>query len=689
MMIAKWLASLKLAAIIFLGCFLLHPAYATSKGNDVLAKNIPGLVALAESYEQRQAWLQAASTYQEVLRLNPKFRYARRQLVFNLSQAGMPNLAKYYADQYASEFTEGEQYQLAHDDAALTIRFGEAQLDFDNKTSRFNTTDIALAENAEIAARFNDPPKTQFDRLIALVDRARMQDAAQLYRSLVEAKLLIPSYVKFSAATAYLCVEQPEMARDLILDGLKDSTSYDANTLMDEQISLMYAYSEAEQYHEAETLAKEILANQPRAIYKGMPGLEQANSNYLVAYTLNTRLQTTNDRLDMAEENLSVVRAQAPFNNDIRLAWAALQVAREHPRAALGEYSSMLIDHPSSVEAQVGRGGTLLTLNEFTQAKALSATPFLLEVAPGDKAVPNLVRKLEDYGRPFYQIQSTFGQGSVNNGADSFIDARLYSAPLAFNEHVRLFSQLLYANGETLDNNSASRSRLGVGFDYRSRDVDAAIEVDHSLNQPHSNGVILTLGWNISDAWQAGAAIDTNFIDLPAEALAQDISARQAQLNLNWSKNESRKIGGVLSSTRFSDSNVRNIATLTWMERWVSKPIFKFDTLLYLGTSSNSALDRAYFNPSRDRDMSLELTGEWLTWRRYLRSFKQRASVTLGQYWQNGFGSGQAAGIRYEHEWSLENDTLITYGIGRSFQPYDGAREFRKYIYLNLSGRIK
>lgn len=656
------------------------------------AKHIPMLVALAELEEERKAWLQAASVYQQVVKLNPEFRYAKRGLVFAASKAGMHSLAKQYADQYPSEFSEVEKYQLAHDSAAQTIQFGEAQLVYESKPVRFNTIDAALVENKKIADQFGDLPKTKFDRIVALKDRGYMQEAVQLYRTLVDANITIPSYAKVAAADAYLFLEQPETARDLYLQGLKDN-NIAGDELQDIKISLMYAYSEAQQYEEAETLADQLLASQPPMIYKGVASLEQPNANYSLAYVNKARLETSHERLDRAEDHLKIVRAQAPFNNDIRSAWGALEVARDHPRAALDEFSLMSIDHPNSVDATVGRGETLLSLNEFAQAKPL--LPPLLEANPENKAIHNYAEKLENYGRPFYKIETTFGQGAVVNGADSLVDVIIYSAPLAnllsdhSADHFRLLSHLAYARGETPDNVTASRSRLGVGLDYRARDINVEAEVNHTLNHPNSNGMVVQLGWNLSDAWLMQAAVDTNSINLPAVALAEDITAKEARLNVTWSKNESRKAGAGLSSMRFSDNNVRNLADIWWMERWISSPVFKFDTRLSLATSTNSEPDRRYFNPLRDEGVNLELKAEWLTWRNYRRSFIQRGIVDAGQYWQSGFGSGETAGLRYEHQWNFENEMEITYGVGRNFQPYDGVREYRKYVYLNLSGRIK
>jgi|GEM_PF-5698758 len=655
-------------------------------------KDVPMLVALAEIEEERKDWLQAASIYQQVVKLNPESRYARRGLVFTLSKAGMPALAKQHADRYPSEFTEAEKYQLAHDSAAETIRFGEAQTAYDHKPARFNTTDIALAQNKAVAAEFGDLNKTKFDRLVALKNRGDMHGVVQLYRTLVDANITTPPYVKFAAADAYLFLEQPKTARDLYLQGLKEYGVGDRDALQDTKISLMYAYSEAGQYQEAETLADEILAIQPPVIYKGIPSLEQGNPNYLLAYVNKVKSDTYHDRLDKAEDQLKIVRAQAPFNNNVWSSWALLQSVREHPRAALDEFSLMAIDNPDSFDATVGRGEALLSLNEFAQAKPL--LPPLLAANPENKEVFDYAEKLKNYDRPFYKIESTFGQGEVPNGADSVVDAIIYSAPLTnvlggySGDHFRLLSHLVYARGDTPDDVTVSRTRLGVGLDYRARDFSAEAEINHTLNNPHSNGIALRLDWAISDAWQMQAAVDTNTIDLPAEALAADITAKEVKLNLTWVKNESRKAGGDISSTRFSDSNVRRMADIWWMERWISTPVFKFDTRLSFATSTNSEPNRNYFNPERDREVDLELKAEWLNWRHYRRSFTQGAVVNVGNYWQQGFGSGATAGIRYEHQWTFENEMEITYGVGRNFQPYDGIREFRNFIYLNLSGRI-
>ncbi len=652
-------------------------------------QNLPMLVALGELYEARKEWLQAAEIFQKAVRSKPDFRYAQRELDFVLRQEGAPYLVKYYTGQSPAELDDDEKYQLALADAALTIRFGEAQLDYEYKRSRVNTINIALAENSELTKRFGDVPATKFDRIAALVDRNSMQEAVDLYVALVAANISTPPYVKFAAANAYLTLEQPEAARDLILQGLKESRDDDPTSLMNAQIALIDAYSEAGQYREAETLSEQILANQSQLSYKGMAGLEEINSNYIRAYEARAQLLVNDDRLDRAEAYLTALRAQIPFNREIRSAWASLQVARDHPRAASDELSLMLIDDPTLLDAAIGRGETLLSLNEFVEAEKI--LPALLEDNPDNKALQNYATKLNNYGQPYYKIENTFGHGETGSSADSLTDATVYSAPLVseLGDNIRLLSHFVHAEGDTTTNETAFRNRLGVGFDYRARDIDVQAEIDHTLDSTGANGLALTLDWDLSDAWHEQAIVDTNVINLPAEVLAENISAKEAALNTTWSLNESRKVGADISTMRFSDDNMRNLAGVWWQERWVSNPIFKIDTVLDLTTSSNSELNRTYFNPLRDVDLNAEVKAEWMTWHRYRRSLKQRFELASGQYSQRGFGSGGTAGMLYEHEWDLDNDLAISYGAGRDFQPYDGIRAYRNYIVLNLSGRIK
>jgi poly-beta-1,6 N-acetyl-D-glucosamine export porin PgaA len=624
--------------------------------------------------------------------LNPDLRYAKRKLAYTLKQAGIPYLAARYANQFSAEFGDQELYPFAHDHAAQTIGFGQAQLEFDNRPSRFNSIDVALTENDGLTARFGAADPTGFDRIVALKDRLAMQEAVALYRLLADAGIDTPAYVKFAAADAFLSLREPEMARDLYLRGLAQLGSSDTD-LLGVQISLIYAYNEAGQYSQAEALSDKLLAHQRRYLgevaNEGAPDFMQVNPDFLRAAEVSAMLKISNNRLAAAQADLTALRTDLPLNNDLRSVWIALQRAREHPRLSLDEYSMMHIDNPGLVDVALGRCAVLLSLNELASAQQCYADIVSDDAATA--AVQNFADSLRQYRLPWYRIESRIGRGAVRSGADSLSDALIYSAPLAglLNDRVRLFSHLILAEGETDSGAKPARNRLGMGLEYRSQDLEAQAELNRTLDSPNNDGLALTLTRHISDSWKWQALLDTNVVDLPAAALADGIRARELNLSVTWSQNEARSAGAEITQMRFSDGNTRVAPEVWWLERWVSNPVLKLDTVLALASSANSALNRPYFNPVRDEDLNLAFKAEWLNWQRYARSFKQTFELGIGRYWQRDFGGGPTAAAQYGHLWALDNDLAVSYGVGASFQPYDGKREYQRYVFLNLSGRIK
>lgn len=656
--------------------------------NKAVRSDVPLLVVLAELHEKRNNWLQAATAYQEILRVEPGFRYALRGRASALNAASLPLLAKRLVDDHPEAFSAEEAQRFTHDAAARAIGFGEAQLAVDESPSRFTATDLALQENSAVLQQFGPLSKTRFDRLVALHNRVKMHEVLELYESLRAANIVLPAYAKFMVADAYLFLQQPESARDLYLEGLKEvSTARPAETL-NWQISLMYAYGEAEQYEEANALADRLLGDTPKTTNKGTPGIEAASPDYARVQLLRASQYMYGDRLAEAEKRLAEMRAAAPHNFDVRSAWASLQNAREHPRAALEELAMLQIDEPQSAANDAARGETLLALNREAEARAVLLS--LQEAQPENRSVQKFAQRLAIHDMPILRVDSTVGHGQSAAGAESLLDASIYSAPLvtSLGDSYRVFSRLTRADGHA-DGESASRTKLGVGLDFREGDVTAEAELSRSLDAEHKTGAAVALGVDLSDHWSGRAALDTNLIDLPAAAMRAGVTAEAMKANLTWSLDESRKAGGELSRIKFSDGNVREAMRFWWLERWISDPVFKLDTVLGWASSTNSLGGRDYFNPTRDQDLSLDTKGEWLTWRRYQRSFKQRMAVSVGQYWQEGFGRGTAAALYYEHEWSWDDMKGLRYGLGHAFHPYDGVRDSRNYAYFGFYGRFK
>jgi biofilm PGA synthesis protein PgaA len=649
--------------------------------------DVPLLVAQAEMDERRQQWLQAAATYQQVLRFEPDFGYAIRGRVLALLNADMPFLARRLASRHPQLFSRDEQFHLENDAVAQTIRFGEAQSSVEHGGARYASTDAALTSNARVLAQFDDRSAAQFDRLVALRDRARMREAVQLYESLHAAGIAVPPYAKFAGADAYLSLHQPEQARALYVDGLKEVHT-DKGENFNVQASLMYAYQEAEQQDEAMKVADSLLAHTPKINYQGIRGIEEPNPQYGQAQLLKAILDMYNDHLSEAEKSMRALREKAPFNSNVRAAWASLLSARDHPHAALDELTMQQVDEPESIETAASRADLMLSLNRFSEARAESVR--LSAMQPESQGVQNLARKIDNYGSPSFSMDAVVGHGGGEASAESLYSAALYSAPLtsSLGDRYRVLSRLMRASGQTREGETELRTRLDAGFDYRYSGTTMEGMLTQMMNAA-GTGLALSANRDWSDNWRTRVAFDTNVIDLPAAAMRDGIRARSLTLGSTWSMSESRQISGALSRMEFSDGNDRNAIDLSWKERWYANVKYKLDTIMSYATSGNNLGGRDYFNPSRDRELSLSMKNEWLTWRRYQRSFKQRAIVTAGQYWQDGFATGTLADMHLEQEWSRDDVLGVQYGIGRSFHPYDGNRDYRSYFYLTVFGRIQ
>lgn len=651
-------------------------------------RDAPLIVALAEVHEKRKEWVAAAAAYQDVLRVEPNFRYALRGRVFALNSAGAFHLARKLAESRPEMFTAEERSRLAYDAGARTVLFGKAQLEADDTRGRFTTTDIALQQNADIAKQYGPSTRTSFDRIVALSNRVRMREAIELYESQLEQKTAIPAYVRVAAADAYLEQRQPERARDLYLAVLNDAENAKVPEAFDWKIALMYAYGEAEQHREAEELADRLLVSMPAYMNKGTVAVEAPNEEYSRATLMAALVRLYADRTELAEQRLAELRGLAPFNHDIRSAWGMLQLMREHPRASLEEYTLLQADYPESVEAGLGHAESLLTLNRLDDANAVFAP--LQANYPDRMAVQVLKRELDSHDAYHLQVDTVIGRGAENAGAESVFDAILYSPPLtkSLGTPYRAFVRLNRAEGDA-DEESVSRTRAGVGMDYRLNDVRAAVELNHAGGDADRNGLAanISVGW--SDQWRSYLEFDSNVNDLAAAAYRDGVTGRALTLGTTWAKNESRLFGGELAQTRFSDDNKRDAARLWWTERWISGPVFKLDTTAALSTSQNSQAGTNYFNPERDREATLTVAGEWLGWRRYEDAFRQRLSFTAGHYSQKSYSGGEVGDLRYEHEWRMDPTLFLLYGIGHSLHPYDGEREHRNYAYLSLYWRMK
>ena len=642
--------------------------------------------------QNRGHWLGAAHLWHQISEQYPEADDAFKFRVLALSKGGAPYLAVQLAAIKPDLFTQDERYALAHLAAATSLKFGSAQITGISGPQRYSTTDQAIEQETRIANEFGARNPTRFDQLLGLRERERMSDVVTLFETLTSEQITMPAYVRIAAGEAYLSLHQPERARDLLVPALAEDDP--GTELLNAQLALTFAYLEASQPQLAIELIDKLLVNTPARLYRRLPGIEQPNPDYTRIAVQAALLRIYTDRLDEAEQRLLALQKQAPFNNDVRLAWATLQNARDHRRVALDEFRLLQVDHPKLNDAITGAAESLLTQNEAVQAQAVIGPLQLSE--PDNRNIQQFGKRLAIYQKSVFKTDIVIGRGAAAAGAESVFDTSLRSAPLTSLSagDLRLFAHLVRAQGALKVSGSRAgrdveRNRFGVGLGYRSESISLDAELNHAVGKAAATGIAIAATAPLSDNWLINLSADTSLNTLAAAAYNAGITARQFQMGTTWSANEARKAGLEIAATQFSDGNRRSALRLWWNQRWLSGPMWKFDTSAQLTMAHNRPLATPYFNPRSEQELSIAAKVEWLTWQRYERHFRQRLTLQAGQYRQYGFGASALGDLHYEHDWALGEALSLTYGLGHSFHPYDGVREQRRYGYLSLNWILK
>jgi biofilm PGA synthesis protein PgaA len=450
---------------------------------------------------------------------------------------------------------------------------------------------------------------------------------------------------------------------------------------------LFYAYVESEDLPKAYEWVDKLAAESPTTIGRYSPEMTRENPDRASILSAQGMARAYGDELQDAETRVGKLVSEAPANNDLRTDLASVYKQRGWPRRADEEMRYALAADPDLPTARMERFEALLEMQDYPAAERA-----LADVAP---AFPEDKRVLEAQEQwrvhNLWELDVTSGYGKSSGGNSPFgssdwnLDAYLYSPPIDYNYRAYAHTYLSEAN---FNQGIGSWMRAGAGVEYRARDVRLRAELSDGINGSGGVGVALDGTWLVSDQWTVGGGYEslTNFV--PLQARLENITSSRFFTDASYRVSESRAFGIGAQYLPFSDGNDRTILNGSWLERLITGPRYRLDATLSLYGSHNTLPNAPYFNPSNDFEPAVTLTNDWLTWRRYTRSFRQRLSFTLGDYWQQDFGNGLVWGVRYEHVWDWDRTLFLNYGIGHTQHPYDGASSWRDYGFLTFNWRF-
>jgi biofilm PGA synthesis protein PgaA len=579
--------------------------------------------------------------------------------------------------------SQADRRAMEGDIIALDIRYGIVDRNTLRGPQRFARLDKALAATDPLAAEFfagkepdAEDKRRLTDRLSALASRRRAADAVLLYETLLARDIPVPLWVERDVAGSYLELRRPQEALTLYQRVVADNADdFDAN------LGLFFALVETEQLDAATAHIDRYAARLPER--RHLDG--RYNGERLSTDIAADRVRIFADRLGEAQTRIDARHATIPHNSEARQSSASLALARGWPHQGDEMLRRTIGSDPINPALYADLSENLLALQDWPAARAALDRAADLDADNG--AVRRARRSYELYDSYELYVEAGYGQGQdvkYFGSRDWSIDSFLYSRPI--NDTWRVFAHNYSASADFYGDNQ-TWIRSGAGAEWRHLGWRLTGEVNGGSGV--KPGVSGTVRWTPDDHWTFYGAAESVTNQIPLRAVADGIHASRVSAGADWRQHESRKLGLGVYSSDFSDGNLRSGVNALWFERWVSGPMWMFETTLGADASRNS-LDASvnYFNPKSDRSLWLTAAVENLTWRSYDHSFRQRLALTGGTYWQEFYGSGAIEAIEYGHRWEVDRDLSLRYGIGRLLRPYDGEREGRTFANLVLLCRF-
>jgi len=682
------------------------------------------IMAQAYAHELAGQYPTAIQYYQKVLSLQSGRQDALRGLILALARSGEVQKALDLATANKALFSDDQWASLQWDYAAWLIRQGEQALQ--TKPRDYRGIDKAItALNSNISAvqklKLTDPQallaRAKFDLLVALRDRKRMTDVVELHQQLQQQGLAIPVYARMAAADAYLNNREPETARDLYLSVIAEQPNY-----FNARASLVYAYLEAEQIDKALALAEQLAQEQPAKLEFKQPNgsvVTRDNPKKISADLTAAILRAYADDLDGAQQKLEQLHNQYPDNTDIHSKLAEVYYFRGWPRKARQQINLAQIKAPEHLGLKLTQAKVQRELKDY---RAEARTTYALnENIPEDSGVQKQMRAWQVRNDRELKVLANGGlSDNAKNGASPVlgtdeitVDGFLYSSPIA--ENYRVFTHDGWKTGSFKEGRRYLR-HYGAGLEYSGHSTTATAEVHYDNFSDEVVGLDLGLEYQLNDNWQVFSRLSSRDNEISLRALNgvvdkrdkndntkiyeryNAITAKSAMLGTTYKVNESRFFTVASRYYNFSDGNNRYGIDGTYFERWISGPVYKLATYVNTGFSANTRNkflfpdgeygSSAYYSPDKDASVSFTLDNDFLTYRHYETAFHQKLALSVGNYWQQNYGSNIVGNVQYEHRWQVANRFELSYGGVRGYHYYDDGLTKNWFMYLTADLRF-
>lgn len=644
-------------------------------------RSSPAVLA-AQAYIQRLAgqFVVALQAYDRLLESDPGNPELLRGKALVLRDLLLPTQALELAADHPGILTEAEIERLEVDALAIQLRLTAGTIYPDELgaallSETIEEIDSQLQATTESAASL----ALRYDRIAALTERNEHELAIDAFLALDTSREQIPPYVLASAGRAWLQLEQPQDAAE-VLELAMRMPPVDVET----ELALIYAYLDMDRYDEASKLISDVLVKYPMLLRSPDSTVIKGNEDRMRAEVVAAMTESAIDRQDAAQQRLERLLADSPNNTDVRHELASIYRWRGWLSRSLFEYDQVLTMDDSLVHARAGRAYTLLDQQRY---RDVAHTVELLAATPNpEPVISDLTERWSIHNRSELVVEATTGDatGVTFGNRQRTVDAWWFTKPISYN--YRAFVHMHNAFSE-FPEGDANRKRTGVGTEYRNGPWTARGELIY--DQEFSNlGIAGNLGWRFSDRWELNSQLGKNASDTPLRGYRNGVESETIGVGATLSINESLSYSFGTRHAALTDGNRFSAIFGNMYRRVMTRPrsLAHFTAEVYTGR--NSSQDVAYYAPSRDLSTLVGIEHDWRIRRRYDRRLSQSASFQIGNYNQSGFSSGTIWRARYGIEFSLSEALNVEVGVQRARNLYNGAPEHSTFFLATVQARL-
>ncbi len=620
-----------------------------------------------------------------------------RQQVLGLAASGGAVRALEEAKARPDVFSPVDIAQIQELSIRQQVRGGREKVRAMSSHDRFDALDDAIRRAHEFEASLpKTPDYTEVraslagDLTVAYAARGRMEDAITEFESIPPgAGISIEALA--SAGSAYSYLQQPGKAEQVYRKAIQQATASTADSAtrgfqygthtrpIDLREGLFYALTDQNKYAQAHQVLEDIRAALPPA--NEVQPWNLANDDYMLYYQLLAQYQIYIGQTSAGMAGLERLKQQVPFSADVRNAEADAVLGVSQTRRARDMYTATLTDHPDNIEALAGLGRTSLMLDDYSNARLVDSA--FDDTFPENSAVRSFKRDYNAYRAPELSIEFNGEHGnSVLADNEYSIETQIYSPPIY--DNWRVFADTFFGHANTNIGN-VSRTRSGVGGDYRNGPLDVTAEATRSIGPDARTGGNGEVTYAFSDYISASASVDSDTNNLPFKAYVEHLWGKTAGASVNYTDADQRSASLSYTATRFSDTNFNQEIAASGTQRVLTLPNQFVNVSMNLNTTSNTLANQPYYSPSRDYTAEFVAMHQWAIWRAGEKQLVQRIYLTAGAYNERGYGTSAEGGVRLEHAWTFRHDITLTYGLGALSHDYDGAREWSGTAYATLA----